>query len=435
MLLKLVLCVVVVVVTAEETKVKQPRAPYCGGSATIQAGQTLSFQSPNYPYPYPSYVSCFWVARAPPNTYIRLQCKHFDLPCSPSWQLAQLLVSEGGDMALRDATYFCGAGIIDYSINTNLFVAAFYSADNRYSNRPGFRCTVTALVNSGYKPATGAPQTPPPPPLTGAPQTSPPSSTGVPQQTQQCGVKGPARIVNGQETDVNEWPWQAAIRNHQLKSLFCGGVLIAEQWVVTAAHCAVQYPQELLEVTLGDHNRDTTKTTQYTVKSSVEQLIVHPKYDVNTVDNDIALLKLSETVEYSNGVQPVCLPCSATPAALQGQNGTVTGWGTTSSGGDTSDVLQEVELPLLSTTECQSYLGDTVTNNMMCTYLHGKDACQGDSGGPLVWEGQEAQYQLIGIVSWGYGCAGKDIPGVYAKVSNYIAWIEGTTGIVFCPQR
>ncbi|KAK4311940.1 hypothetical protein Pmani_016606 [Petrolisthes manimaculis] len=346
--------------------------------------------------------------------------------------MAHLIVSEGGDLALRDATYFCGTGIIDHSISTNRFVAAFQSSDNRFSGKTGFRCTITALANSVPNPPTDVPQTSPPPP-----QTSPPPTPSVvpPQTPPLCGIKGPSRIVNGQETDVNEWPWQAAIRVIQSNVLFCGGVLIDNRWVVTAAHCAVEFSREQVEVTLGDHNRDTTKTTQYSLRSKVEQIIVHQNYDATTVNNDIALFKLSEPVEYSNGVQPICLPCSVTPETLQGQKGTVTGWGTTSAGGDTSKVLQEVELSLLSTTQCQTYLGNTVTNNMMCTYSQGKDACQGDSGGPLVWQGQEAQYQLVGVVSWGYGCAGINTPGVYTKVINYITWIEEKTGIIFCPSK
>jgi len=118
---------------------------------------------------------------------------------------------------------------------------------------------------------------------------------------------------------------------------------------------------------------------------------------------------------------------------LTGTYCVASGWGTTSSGGTQPMKLQKVDLPVLTTKECQRYYGTSVTNNMICTYLPGKDTCQGDSGGSIDQKDPATgRYYNIGVVSWGVGCAGANQPGVYANVMNYLPWIEQTTAETFC---
>ena len=111
------------------------------------------------------------------------------------------------------------------------------------------------------------------------------------------------------------------------------------------------------------------------------------------------------------------------------------GWGTTSYGGETSDPLMEVAVSVVSTQRCRQYqtISSKITDNMFCTYTEGKDACQGDSGGPLNWQDPSTgRVYLIGITSFGIGCAKPNIPGVYTKITNYLGWIQQYTGTTSC---
>ncbi|XP_066974847.1 proclotting enzyme-like [Macrobrachium rosenbergii] len=261
-------------------------------------------------------------------------------------------------------------------------------------------------------------------PATNAPTASPNNSSC------ECGIKGSSRIVGGSEAEVLEWPWQVGIYLSNGGSTFCGGSLISDQWVVTASHCVAGRRANQLYVTLGDH--DTTVTEATELQFNIDEIIMHEKYDSHTVDNDIALLHL-QTLGGSfadRGIFPICLPANYISEDFIGETATVTGWGTLQYQGEESNVLMEVDVPVV---ECQNYsiIANDVTNNMICAYEQGRDACQGDSGGPLQIQ-LEGKYYLIGIVSFGHGCGDLNSPGVYTKVTNYIDWIESNTGENFC---
>lgn len=152
----------------------------------------------------------------------------------------------------------------------------------------------------------------------------------------------------------------------------------------------------------------------------VAQIVQHPQFDKPTVNNDIALLKLDSPVTFSTAVSPVCLPFRHASKDFNKEVGIITGWGTTTYGGQPSGNLLEVSVPIMSTSACRLNVavGAKVTDNMFCTYADGKDACQGDSGGPLNWiDPATGRAHLIGITSWGIGCAKPNTPGVYTKVN------------------
>ncbi|ROT77357.1 putative trypsin-1-like [Penaeus vannamei] len=117
-----------------------------------------------------------------------------------------------------------------------------------------------------------------------------------------------------------------------------------------------------------------------------------------------------------------------------GKTATATGWGTTSSGGSSSDTLREVDVTVLSNTACQSgSYGSAIKDTMLCAGSTGKDSCQGDSGGPLVFKDGGGNYDQIGVVSWGYGCGARGYPGVYTRVNSYLDWIRTNTADgVYC---
>ena len=141
------------------------------------------------------------------------------------------------------------------------------------------------------------------------------------------------------------------------------------------------------------------------------------------MDNDFSILTLSSPVTFSKIVSPVCLPASISSLYV-GSVATVTGWGTLSSGGSQPDKLQEVDVNVISNSQCAgNYGSNSITSAMVCAADTGKDSCQGDSGGPMVTQ-ENGRHAQIGVVSWGIGCASPNYPGVYARVTSVKSWIQ-----------
>ncbi|XP_067457103.1 trypsin-1-like [Thunnus thynnus] len=220
------------------------------------------------------------------------------------------------------------------------------------------------------------------------------------------------KIVGGYECQPHTEPHQVSLNAGYH---FCGGSLVSENWVVSAAHCY----KSRIEVRLGEHHIGVNEGNEQFISASL--IIRHPHFNRYSLENDVMLLKLSEPAILNQYVQPVALPTSCAPAGTMCK---VTGWGNTMSSASDSNRLQCLEIPILSDEDCHnSYPGGMIDNTMFCAgYLEGgKDSCQGDSGGPVVCNGE-----LQGVVSWGYGCAEKNHPGVYAKVCVQTDWLHST---------
>lgn len=243
------------------------------------------------------------------------------------------------------------------------------------------------------------------------------------------------RIIGGQDTSIDKWPGMAAIVRspdvgaNLFNRQFCGGTLIDDQWVLSAAHCFfvedasgeyIKVPAESIRVVLGIDNLNSQPE-----ELVVTNIITHENYDPRetTSPNDIALLELANAVSDT----PMRLTLDSVSA---GADATVIGWGATRYDAFTQEAdrypekLKEVDVPVVSNSVCNSSYGGLIVSSQICAGFEagGKDSCGGDSGGPLIIE-SNGQLQQAGVVSYGNGCALAEFYGVYTRTSSFLDWI------------
>ncbi|KAF7280900.1 hypothetical protein GWI33_005366 [Rhynchophorus ferrugineus] len=231
------------------------------------------------------------------------------------------------------------------------------------------------------------------------------------------------RIVGGVVANIADIPYQIALLRNLAQ--ICGGSLIAARTVLTAAHCvapSVISSLSQLSIRAGSARNNTGGSIV-----AASGLVIHDSY-VDcwscTPTHDIAVIFLNANAVGAGGVASVIGLASSAPAT--GAYGVVSGWGATSEGGSGSTQLLRVDVPVFSLIQCRLIYGSAIDSTTVCAgYANGgKDACQGDSGGPYAINGQ-----LVGIVSWGAGCARAGYPGVYASVPGFRTWIRNNAGV------
>ncbi|XP_045483438.1 serine protease filzig [Harmonia axyridis] len=245
------------------------------------------------------------------------------------------------------------------------------------------------------------------------------------------------RIVGGREATFGKWPWQVLVRESTWLGLFtknkCGGVLISNKYVLTAAHCQPGFLASLVAV-FGEFDISGELESKRSQSRNVKRVIVNRGYDPLTFENDLALLELESTIKFDQHIIPICLPRDNED--FTGRMATVTGWGRLKYNGGVPSVLQEVQVPIMENSVCQEMFktaahSKVILDSFLCAgYANGqKDSCEGDSGGPLVLPRSDGRYQLAGTVSHGVKCASPYLPGVYMRTQWFKPWIESITGI------
>ncbi|AHI00605.1 serine protease [Kutzneria viridogrisea] len=242
-------------------------------------------------------------------------------------------------------------------------------------------------------------------------------SVAAADQPSPSGVLHP-NIVGGTKASTSTYPFVVFLTD-STGFQFCGGTLVKPNKVVTAAHCTVGESAANIRVVAG---RDDKQSTAGTV-SKVSKIWIHPSYQDATKGSDVSVLTLSTSL-----TQFTPLPLAATTdTALykEGTAATILGWGDTTEGGSASRYLLKATVPLTSDATCKKAYGEYSSTAMVCAGYPqgGTDTCQGDSGGPLV-----AGNKLIGITSWGQGCAEAGYPGVYTRVATYSSLITQQLG-------
>jgi len=222
------------------------------------------------------------------------------------------------------------------------------------------------------------------------------------------------RIVGGDAVPITQFPWIVSML--RLGSHRCGAAIISATRTLSAAHCTVGIPGNGFSVRAGSTTNNAGGQTRTT-----SNVINHPQYNAQTLNNDICVMILSSALTGATGVAIIGMPAQGAGPAT-GATAWVAGWGATCEGCAGTTSLRAVSKPIVANANCNTMYGGGITAQMLCAGFPagGRDACQGDSGGPLT-----VGNVLHGVVSWGRGCARPNLPGVYARVGSFRTWING----------
>ena len=336
----------------------------CGGNHDLSLSNA-QIQSPGWLFYYPHNSRCSWTFTVPAGSEIKLAFQYFD-------------VNKGDYLMIGSKAYYghiYDPFVFKTNSTSNKIDVIFQSNSDLYA---GIGFDITLSISSNGTITTSAPTsqtanstiatsttvaTTIKQNTTVAPTTSKPTTTVATTASStggqcQCGVANKAgnRIVGGQRTDANEYPWQVGLINKGATTPFCGGSLISDRHVLTAAHCTAGRTASNTNVLVGEHDITDNEKTIVTVASITND----PKYNSNNMQHDFAILTLSQPVTLTDKVRPVCLPADLTNS-FAGAKATVSGWGTTTYGGSQPSVLMDVDVTVKTNKECAQVYGSDLT--------------------------------------------------------------------------
>uniref|UniRef100_A0A182N2U8 Peptidase S1 domain-containing protein n=1 Tax=Anopheles dirus TaxID=7168 RepID=A0A182N2U8_9DIPT len=364
----------------------------CDYAIDVASGQSYSLYSPYYGALYPAYTQCRWTLRTTPGSRISLSCSDISLPLTTSCNTDRLVVSKTGQSNLSDGQSYCGTGTLSTASTYSTMVVALQVLGATQGGR--FFCTATKIEC-------------------------------------QCGMRRTRKIVNGEETLVNEFPMMAALVDGSKsgEGIFCGATIITNFHAVTAAHCYMGRSIANLALLVGEHDITTGSDSPYTALLLLASIKIHEGYSSasSTSTNDIAIVRTRTEIVFNTGVGPVCLPIKFVGASFVGIQLEAVGWGTLDYGAPKSNVPMKVTLGVVSPAQCTALYPSFSATQQLCTLAPSKDTCQSDSGGPLFYtDAYNQRAYLLGTIGYGIACA-TDRPSVNTNVLYYTQWIMDNT--------
>ncbi|XP_041439310.1 enteropeptidase isoform X2 [Xenopus laevis] len=415
----------------------------CGGPTELWE-PNVTFHSMNYPQNYPNLASCVWYLNAAPGKNIQLHFQVFNL--ENIYDTVEIRDGRGPNSLLL--AVYTGSGPVQDVFSTTNAMTVYFTSDSSGTGK-GFLANYT----TGYR--LGIPE-----PCNstsfqcGSGECIP--NTSVCDKHSNCNdgsdERHCVRLFNSSTSGLvqfkvqSEWHtacadhWKVDISNDICHRLGLGNVNLTSTVLsegkgpfvtliqVEDGSLSLLPRRNLIpsnwKARLGLHT-NLNLTQPQIVTQMIDRIVINPQYNRRTKDSDIVMMHLQFKVNYSDYIQPICLP-ETNQEFTGGINCSIAGWGRTESGGPIPNILQEAEIPLISNHKCQQQMPEyNITDNMVCGGYEqgGIDTCQGDSGGPMMCK-QNNEWFLVGVTSFGFGCAQPSRPGVYARVTQFTNWIK-----------